>query len=86
MGFDLLLVPKWEKCVDFGKSLRMTTKKNCEKPQKGWGGRLLEAAGEGRLGRGAESEPANQFEVDQAGGQALRDGIGGVGKVFDQHI
>ena len=33
-----------------------------------------------------KSEPTDQFEVDQAGGQALRNGVGCIGKVFDQHI
>src|ERR1700728_939253 len=52
----------------------------------GWGRHGLEGLSEGRLGRGPASEPADQFEVNQAWGQALRDGVGRIGKVFDQQV
>src|SRR5277367_1383389 len=39
-----------------------------------------------RGGAAWRSEPPDQFKVDEAGGQALREGIGRIGEVFDQHI
>ena len=46
----------------------------------GW--KAIVGAGGGLVGL----EPADKFQIDQARGQTLRDGVGGVRKVFDQHI
>ena len=62
----------------------MTVNKTCEKAQKK--GARLGGRGGVNMRRAARSEPADQFKVDQAGGQALRDGIGRIGEVFDQQI
>jgi hypothetical protein len=45
---------------------------------------LLSGAGRDRVRPTLES--GYQFEVQQAGGKAVWQGIGGIGKVLDQHI
>ena len=51
--------------------------------------RVAKRRNERRLGRSRvwlNLEPADKFKVDQAGGQALRDGVRRIGKILYQHI
>src|SRR5882757_666229 len=62
----------WEVLCEYTQKNCVNAQKICVKPEKKSPLCLL--------------KPADEFQVEEAGGEAVGDGVGGIGEVLDQHI